>query len=266
MLQVCSNHRLGMGSVRYNLSQEELGRGQVVFLKTFTSYLYHFKTFSRARMGEALQTLFSQPRPVWLLLFPEVNRFSRCIDGRAMWLQGTRISPAKQAASAEYCRTAGLPVLRHHLLPRYLGVGSLFQSPSLPSGQKASLLWRSTWTGAEYELSLTSLWLRNSIFFDISIGAQFNPLPPTFNTLISSFKQGRGGRFCPNLHSCLPPCRRKHLWSSPCPQVALFVICEGEILSPVKEKVKVKVLIAFMVNFCNSISPPQMWRQGVKNV
>jgi len=56
-------------------------------------------------MGEALQTLFSQPRPVWLLLFPE----------------GTRISPAKQAASADYCRSAGLPVLKHHLLPRTKG-------------------------------------------------------------------------------------------------------------------------------------------------
>ena len=33
-------------------------------------------------------------------------------------LQGTRISAAKQAASAEYSRAAGLPVLKHHLLPR----------------------------------------------------------------------------------------------------------------------------------------------------
>jgi len=59
----------------------------------------------RVRMGDALQRLFNQPRPVWLLLFPE----------------GTRISPAKQAASTDYCRAAGLPVLKHHLLPRTKG-------------------------------------------------------------------------------------------------------------------------------------------------
>ena len=40
-------------------------------------------------------------------------------------LQGTRISAAKQAASAEYSRAAGLPVLKHHLLPRcYLASSS----------------------------------------------------------------------------------------------------------------------------------------------
>ena len=39
--------------------------------------------------------------------------------------------------------------------------------------------------------------------------------------------KGRGGGVCPVLHPCLPPCRGKHLWSSPCPQVTFFLTCSG---------------------------------------
>ena len=39
MFQVCSNHRLGMGSIRYNISQKKLGGGQVVFENTSTLHL-----------------------------------------------------------------------------------------------------------------------------------------------------------------------------------------------------------------------------------
>jgi len=44
-----------------------------------------------------------QPNPTWLFLFPE----------------GTRLSPAKLEASQEFAASRGLPILKHHLVPRF---------------------------------------------------------------------------------------------------------------------------------------------------
>jgi len=46
-----------------------------------------------------------QPLPTWLFLFPE----------------GTRLSPAKLKASQEFAASRGLPILKHHLVPRTKG-------------------------------------------------------------------------------------------------------------------------------------------------
>ena len=180
-------------------------------------------------------------------------------------MQGTRISPAKQAASADYCRTAGLPVLRHHLLPRYLGVGSLFQSPSLPSGQKASLLWQSMWTEAEFELSLTSLWLKTKTFWHpFCIGLQLSQCCQHFDFLL----KGWGGGVCPVLHPCLPPCRGKHLWSSPCPQVTFFSPVQGEVKAKVTDCIHGQLLQRYFSSANVTTRSPKTlsktWRQMIK--
>ena len=55
------------------------------------------------------------------------------------------------------------------------GESSILQSFSFPSGQKVSLLWRSMWTEAEFELSLTSLWLKTKTFWHpFCIGLQLS--------------------------------------------------------------------------------------------
>jgi len=59
----------------------------------------------RENISRKLNTIFTYPSPVWLLLFPE----------------GTRFSADKHRASLEFAAKEGLPLLQHHLLPRTKG-------------------------------------------------------------------------------------------------------------------------------------------------
>lgn len=52
-----------------------------------------------------LKEVFSYPDPVWLLLNAE----------------GTRFTPAKHELSVQFAKERGLPVLKHHLIPRTKG-------------------------------------------------------------------------------------------------------------------------------------------------
>ncbi|OXA50214.1 1-acyl-sn-glycerol-3-phosphate acyltransferase gamma [Folsomia candida] len=59
----------------------------------------------RRNMGAQLTRLAAYPDPIWLTLFPE----------------GTRFTQEKYEASMEVAREKGLPLLKHHLLPRTKG-------------------------------------------------------------------------------------------------------------------------------------------------
>jgi len=52
-----------------------------------------------------LREFYSYPNPVWMLLYAE----------------GTRFTPSKHAASMQFARERGLPVLKRHLIPRTRG-------------------------------------------------------------------------------------------------------------------------------------------------
>jgi len=54
---------------------------------------------------EQLKVVFSYPDPTWLLLNAE----------------GTRFTPAKHEASVKFAQERGMPVLKHHLIPRTKG-------------------------------------------------------------------------------------------------------------------------------------------------
>jgi len=59
----------------------------------------------KLNLSSKLNSLMDYPSPVWILLFPE----------------GTRYSVEKHEASQEFAASRGLPVLKHHLIPRTKG-------------------------------------------------------------------------------------------------------------------------------------------------
>lgn len=59
----------------------------------------------KLNLSSKLNSLMDYPSPVWILLFPE----------------GTRYSVEKHEASKEFATSRGLPVLKHHLIPRTKG-------------------------------------------------------------------------------------------------------------------------------------------------
>ncbi|XP_055912231.1 1-acyl-sn-glycerol-3-phosphate acyltransferase gamma-like [Eupeodes corollae] len=73
----------------------------------FAEFVFLERSYDKDReiISRQLQAIMSYPHPVWLLLNAE----------------GTRFTPQKHEASVKFAEERGLPVLKHHLIPRTKG-------------------------------------------------------------------------------------------------------------------------------------------------